>query len=65
MPRVWHNIHLAIIAPAMVTKRKAHTVTTKLQAVEVDEKTSKKAAAMSTKNSQLSVSMATNMTNTL
>ena len=56
----WHNIHVAIIAPAMVTERKAHTVTTKLQVVEVAEKTSKEAAAMSAKNSQLSMSTSTN-----
>ena len=47
MPGPWHNIHVAIIteivAPAVVTKRKAYTVTTKLQAVEVAEKTSKAA----------------------
>ena len=57
MPRAWHNVHVhvAIIAPAMATKRKAHTVTTKLQAVEVAEKTSKGAAALSAKNSQLTV----------
>ena len=40
-----HNIHVAIITPAMATKRKAFTETTKLQAMEVAEKTSKKAAA--------------------
>ena len=65
MPGAWHSIHVAIIEPPMVTKRKAHTVTTKLQAVEVAEKTTKEAAAMSTKNSQLTVSTATNRTNTL
>ena len=31
MPGVWHNVHIAIIAPAMATKRKAYAVTTKLQ----------------------------------
>ena len=56
----WHKIHVAIIAHALVTKRKAHTVTTKLQAVEVAEKASKEAAAMSAKNSQLTVSTVTN-----
>ena len=60
---VWHNIHVAIIGPAMTTKRKVYTVTTKLQAVKVAEKTSKEAAAMSAKNSQLTVSMATNTPN--
>ena len=52
------------IAPAMATKRKAHTETTELEAVEVGEKTSKEAAAMSVKNSQLTVSTTTNTTNT-
>ena len=33
----------------MATKRKAHTVTTNLQAVKVAEKMSKEAAAMSAK----------------
>ena len=61
----WHNIHVAIIAPALVTKRKAYTVTAKLQAVKVAEKMSKERAAMSAKNSQLTVSTATNTTNTL
>ena len=42
MPGAWHNTHVAL---AMATKRKAYTVTTKLQAVEVAEKTSKEAAA--------------------
>ena len=51
MLRVWHNIHVAIIAPAMATKRKAYTVTTNLQAVKVVKKTSKEAAAMSANNS--------------
>ena len=46
---VWHNIHLAIITPAMATKRKAYTVTTNLQDVKVAKKTSKEAAAMVTK----------------
>ena len=27
MLRVWHNIHVAIIPPAIATKRKAYTVT--------------------------------------
>ena len=47
-----------------MTKRKAYTVTTKLQAVEVAEKTSKEAAAMSAKKSQLTASTATNTMNT-
>ena len=55
MPGAWHDIHIAIITPAMATKRKAHTVTTKLQAVEVAKKMSKEAAAMSLKNSQSTV----------
>ena len=46
MPGAWHNIHVAIIAPAIATKRKAYTVTTNLQDVEVAKKTSKQAAAM-------------------
>ena len=57
---MWHNIHIAMIAPAMATKRKVYTVITKLQAVEVTKKTSKEAAAMTAKNSQLTVSTATN-----
>ena len=61
---VWHNIHVAIIVPAMATKRKVYTVITKLQAAEVAEKTSEEAAAMSVKNSQLTVSMAKNIANT-
>ena len=60
MPWAWHNIHVTIIAPAVATRRKAHTVTTKLPAIEVAKKTSKEAAAMLAKNSQLTVSMATN-----
>ena len=51
MPGAWHNIHVTMIAPAMATKRKLYTVTTKLQAAEVAEKTSKAAAAMLAKNS--------------
>ena len=43
--RTWHNINVAIIAPAMVTKRKVYTVTTKFLAVEVAEIMSKEAAA--------------------
>ena len=46
----------------MVTKRKAYTVTTKLQAVKVAENMSKEAAAMSANNSQLTVNTATNTT---
>ena len=65
MPGAWHNIHVAIIVPAMATMEKVYTVTTKLQAVEVAEKISKKAAAMSAKNSTLTLSMATNTTNML
>ena len=42
----WHNIHIAIITPAMATKRKAYTVATNPQAVEVAEKMSEEAAAM-------------------
>ena len=42
----WHNIHVAIIAPVMATKRKEHTVTTNLQALKVAEKTSKAAAML-------------------
>ena len=60
----WHNIHVTIIAPTMTTKRGAYTSTTKLQTVEVADKTSKEAAAMSAKNFQLTVSTATNTTNT-
>ena len=56
--------HVAIIAHAMATKRKAYAVTTKLQAVKVAEKTSKKAVAMWAENSQLTVSTAMNTTNT-
>ena len=41
-----------------------NTTVTKLQAVKVAQKTSKEAAAMSVKNSQLTVSTATNTTNT-
>ena len=52
MPRAWHNIRVAIISPAMATKRKVYTVTTKIQATEVAEKNSKEAAAMSAKNFQ-------------
>ena len=54
MPGAWHNIHIAIIAPAKATKRSVH-LTTKLQAVEVAEMTSKEAAAMSAKNSHLTL----------
>ena len=43
-----------------MTERKLHTVTTKLEAVEVGDKTSKEAAAMSAKNFELTVSTATN-----
>ena len=60
MLRVWHNIHIVIIAPAIVTKGKVYSITTKLQAVELAKKTSYEAVAMSTKNFQLTVSMATN-----
>ena len=42
MPGVWHSTHVAL---AMATKRKAYTVTIKLQAMEVAEKMSKEAAA--------------------
>ena len=49
MPGVWHNIRIAIIAPAMATKRKAYTLTTNLQAVEVDENKSKEVVEMSAK----------------
>ena len=53
MPGAWHNIQVAIITPAMATKRKVYTVTSNLQGIE-------EAAAMSANNSQLTVSMATN-----
>ena len=46
MPGAWHNIHLAIITPAMTTKRKAYTETTHLLAVVVAENASKEAATM-------------------
>ena len=42
MPGAWHNIHVAAIASATATKRKTHTVTTKLEAVEAGEKTSRR-----------------------
>ena len=45
----------------MVTNRKTHTVITNLQPVEMAEKMSKEAAAMSANNSQLTVSMAMSM----
>ena len=60
----WNNINIAIIEPAMATKRKVCTVTNKLQAVEVAVKTSKEAVAMSAKNSSLTVSRPTNTMNT-
>ena len=65
MQGAWRNIRVAIIVPSVPTKRKAYTVTTKLQAVEVADKTSKEEAVMSAKNSQLTVSTAANTTNTL
>ena len=33
MPKACRNIYVAVIAPAMVTKRKAYTVITKLQTI--------------------------------
>ena len=64
MPGVWHNNHVAIIAPAIVTKRKVYTVTTNLQTIEVAKKMSKEGATMSANNSQLTVSTATNTMDT-
>ena len=45
-------------------KGKVYTVTTKLEAVKVVKKMSKEAATMLAKNSQLTVSTATNTLNT-
>ena len=64
MPGAWHNIHIAIITPAMATKRKAYTVITNLQGVKVAEKMSKEAATMLANNSQLHVTVST-ATNTM
>ena len=64
MPGACHNICVAVITLAMVTKKKAYTVISKLQAIEVAKKSSKEASGMSSKNAQLTVSMATNTMNT-
>ena len=53
--------HITIIATAMATNRKVYAVTTKLQTVEVAERTSKEAVAKWAENSQLTVGTATNM----